>query len=145
MLTDNNPLAHFKTSNLGALKQRWAAQLGQFDFTVRCKPGRTNRADAFSRMPDGEQLSPPATSIPAEVAAVQEVWCGHLEAPLTACPISTPATPTEKLKTSTRMLLTLSFQDVAKLQQEDSGIAPVLKAWSDRPKGSVTGAVSTLC
>ena len=43
VLTDNNPLAHFKTSNLGALEQRWAAQLGQFDFTVRYKPGRTNR------------------------------------------------------------------------------------------------------
>ena len=44
VLTDNNPLAHFKTSNLGALEQWWAAQLGQFDFTVRYKPGRTNRA-----------------------------------------------------------------------------------------------------
>ena len=142
VLTDNNPLAHFKTSNLGALEQRWAAQLGQFDFTVRYKPGRTNRADALSRMPLGEQLSPPATSIPAEVAAVQEVWCGHLEVPLTACPTSTPA---EKLETSTRVLPTLSFLDVAKLQQEDSGIAPVLKAWPDRPKVSATGAVSTLC
>ena len=82
-------------------------------------------------MPAGEQLSPPATPIPAEVAAVQEVWCGHLEAPQTACPISTPATPTEKPETSTRVLLTLSFQDLVKLQQKDSRIAPVLKAWPD--------------
>ena len=82
---------------------------------------------------------------PAEVAAVQEVWCGHLEAPPTACPTSTSATPAEKLETSTRVLPTLLFLDVAKLQQEDSGIAPVLKAWPDRPKVSATGAVATLC
>jgi hypothetical protein len=35
VFTDNNPVAHFQTSKLGALEQRWAAQLAVFDFTIR--------------------------------------------------------------------------------------------------------------
>nr|KAG5695899.1 hypothetical protein BaRGS_017337 [Batillaria attramentaria] len=30
-LTDNNPLTYFRIAKLGALEQRWAAQLAQFD------------------------------------------------------------------------------------------------------------------
>ena len=145
VLTDNNPLAHFKTSHLGALEQRWAAQLAQFDFTVRYKPGRNNRADALSRMPAGKLLPPQSTSVPAQVAAVQEVWYERLKVPQAAFPTSAPAAPTAKLEASTRVLPTLSSQDLARLQREDSGIAPVLKAWPDRPKDSATGALLTLC
>ena len=145
VLTDNNPLAHFKTSHLGALEQRWAAQLAQFDFTVRYKPGRNNRADALSRMPAGKLLPPQSTSVPAKVAAVQEVWYERLKVPQAAFPTSAPAAPTAKLEASTRVLPTLSSQDLARLQREDCGIAPVLKAWPDRPKDSATGALLTLC
>ena len=81
VLTDNNPLAHFQTSNLGALEQRWAAQLAQFDFTICYKPGKTNRADGLSRNPIPSPTAPEcpvlpqrSTPIPPEVeAAVQHI------------------------------------------------------------------------
>ncbi|RXN10798.1 transposon Ty3-I Gag-Pol poly [Labeo rohita] len=51
-ISNNNPLAHLNTANLGAVEQRWAAQLAGFQFEVRYRPGRTNgNADALSRWP----------------------------------------------------------------------------------------------
>ncbi|KAM3861135.1 mitotic checkpoint serine/threonine-protein kinase BUB1 [Diretmus argenteus] len=48
--TDNNPLSHFQTLKLGAVEQRWVAQLAAFDFTVHYKPGKNNgNADSLSR------------------------------------------------------------------------------------------------
>src|SRR4029434_1847246 len=35
VLTDNNPLCHLGTARLGALEQRWMAQLAVFDFEVQ--------------------------------------------------------------------------------------------------------------
>lgn len=50
ILTDNNPLSHLQTAKLGAIEQRWAAQLASFNFTIKYRPGRSNgNADALSR------------------------------------------------------------------------------------------------
>lgn len=50
VLTDNNPLCHLKTAKLGAIEQRWVAQLSVFDFEVKYRPGCSNAAaDALSR------------------------------------------------------------------------------------------------
>ncbi|RXN15293.1 membrane-bound immunoglobulin [Labeo rohita] len=58
--SDNNPLAHLNTANLGAVEQRWAAQLAGFQFEVRYRPGRTNgNADALSRWPVSESSAGP--------------------------------------------------------------------------------------
>lgn len=47
--TDNNPLSHLQTAKLGALEQRWANQLTDFDLEIKYKPGRSNvNADALS-------------------------------------------------------------------------------------------------
>lgn len=52
VVTDHNPLRHLDTAKLGAVEQRWVAQLAEFDFVVHYKPGRTNQnADALSRIP----------------------------------------------------------------------------------------------
>ncbi|KAL0161724.1 hypothetical protein M9458_045449, partial [Cirrhinus mrigala] len=52
VITDNNPLCHLNTAKLGALEQRWVAQLAAFDFDVQYRPGRCNNAaDALSRQP----------------------------------------------------------------------------------------------
>ena len=45
VLTDNNPLSYLQsTAKLNAVEQRWVAQLAQFDFEIRYRPGRTNQA-----------------------------------------------------------------------------------------------------
>ncbi|XP_039528746.1 uncharacterized protein LOC120479938 [Pimephales promelas] len=50
VFTDNNPLSHLQTAKLGALEQRWANQLADFDLEIRYKPGRSHvNADALSR------------------------------------------------------------------------------------------------
>ncbi len=56
VLTDNNPLSHLSSAKLGALEQRWAAQLASFNFELRYRSGKSNtNADALSR------LHPPRT------------------------------------------------------------------------------------
>uniref|UniRef100_A0A3B3QN89 Gypsy retrotransposon integrase-like protein 1 n=1 Tax=Paramormyrops kingsleyae TaxID=1676925 RepID=A0A3B3QN89_9TELE len=51
VITDHNPLRYLETANLGAVEQRWAAQLAEFDFEVQYKPGSQNtNADVLSRM-----------------------------------------------------------------------------------------------
>ncbi len=48
--TDNNPLSHLATAKLGAMEQRWAAELAAFYFEIQYRAGRSNpNADALSR------------------------------------------------------------------------------------------------
>ena len=51
--TDNNPLTYVLTTpKLDATGQRWASQLADYNFTIRCKPGKHNiEADALYRFP----------------------------------------------------------------------------------------------
>lgn len=44
-----------KTAKLGAVEQRWVAELVAFDFEVKYRPGATNKnTDALSRHPANE-------------------------------------------------------------------------------------------
>ncbi|KAI5609495.1 hypothetical protein C0J50_9467, partial [Silurus asotus] len=57
VITDHNPLRYLDSANLGAVEQRWAAQLAEYNFEVSYKPGRLNtNADALSRIPSREVL-----------------------------------------------------------------------------------------
>ena len=52
VVTDNNPLVHLQTAKLGAVEQRWVAQLANFDYTIQYRPGKDNtNADVLSRFP----------------------------------------------------------------------------------------------
>ena len=52
VMTDNNPLSHLQTAKLGAIEQRWAAELALFDLEIKYRPGKQNtNADALSRFP----------------------------------------------------------------------------------------------
>lgn len=110
VLTDNNPLCYLRTAKLGAVEQRWAAQLALFDFTLEYRPGSSNKnADALSRLPAAlvpasmeEVVS--GISVPAEIK--------HVVAPvevqaIDACPSRSKA-------------------DLQRLQSED----PVLRAFT---------------
>ena len=55
IFTDNNPLTHLDNAKLGAVEQRWVADLAPFDFELKFRRGRDNgNADALSRMSGGE-------------------------------------------------------------------------------------------
>ena len=49
--TVNIPLVHFKTAKVGAIEQRWAAELAQFDFYIVYRPVKVNPGDALARHP----------------------------------------------------------------------------------------------
>ncbi len=50
---DNNPLTYvLSTSKLNATTHRWIAELADYNFTIKYRPGRIHRdADVLSRMP----------------------------------------------------------------------------------------------
>ena len=75
VFTDNNPLSYVQTTaKLAAVEQRWVAQLAQFNFDIKYRPGPSNRnADALSRLPSSpgppEGTAAPATP-PAQNQAI---------------------------------------------------------------------------
>lgn len=57
--TDNGPLSHWKNAKLGAVEQRWVAEIDVFDHETLFKSGRTNsNADALSRQPLSQPEGP---------------------------------------------------------------------------------------
>lgn len=52
VLTDNNPLTYlFKSKRLTALEQRWANALASYNFEIKFRPGKSNKAaDVLSRL-----------------------------------------------------------------------------------------------
>lgn len=68
--TDNNPLSYLKTAKLGAVEQRWVAQLALFNFEIKYRSGKSNvNADVLSRNP----FESPGTDIEEEVVAACSV------------------------------------------------------------------------
>lgn len=51
--SDNNPLTYvLSTAKLNATGSRWVAELADFNFTIKYRPGKENiDADSLSRMP----------------------------------------------------------------------------------------------
>lgn len=77
VVTDNNPLVHLQTAKLGAVEQRWVAQLANYNYQIKYRPGRENtNADVLSRLPMAGTpgLTPTA-------AAEDELLVGVVEAP----------------------------------------------------------------
>ena len=55
VFTDNYPLTHLDNAKLGAMEQRWVADLAPFDFQLKFRRGTDNgNADALSRISGGE-------------------------------------------------------------------------------------------
>ena len=53
VVTDNNPLVHLQTAKLGAVEQRWVAQLANYDYQIRYRPVKehTNASDGLTNGP----------------------------------------------------------------------------------------------
>ena len=53
ILTDNNPLVYvMEATKLNAFGERWVSELAEYNFTIRYRPGSTNKdADCLSRLP----------------------------------------------------------------------------------------------
>lgn len=143
VFTDNNPLSYLQTTaKLGATEMRWAAELAQFNFTIKYRSGRSNgNADALSRKvshgkePDDvnleEVVSEPAkvtlqctsTLLPDGIRAqIEEVKAGALPAyqnsrsPL-AAPVALSTIPS------------VSRADMSSLQAKDEAIKRVWYYW----------------
>ena len=72
VFTDNNPLVHLQSARLGAVEQRWASQLANYNYTLKYRPGKLNQnADILSRLP-GEQVAT-VCLLQGESEAQQEV------------------------------------------------------------------------
>lgn len=102
--TDNNPLAHLQTAQLGATEQRWVAQLAPFQLDIRFRPGKLNKcADALSRCPGNDEQEvremigalTVTTVLPVEVTVNSDQ--GPEEAPR-AAPEVYPSYSTEELE-----------------------------------------------
>lgn len=78
VFTDNNPLVHLETARLGATEQRWAAQLANYSYEIRYRPGKTNQnADILSRLPGetaGALVQATVSTTPTEQPTDREVW-----------------------------------------------------------------------
>lgn len=121
--TDNNPLSHLSSAKLGAMEQRWAAQLALFDFDIKYRSGRVNKnADALSRQhPSGVQdmkAMLPGTSLPEPLQqALQLEESKATQAAIAALPHYTSA-------------------NLCQLQQADPVLQEVLVFWTQKRRPS---------
>ena len=75
VITDNNLLTYFCSAKWGALEQRRASQLAQFNFEIKYQLGKVNPADALSHMPFDSLPESPVTEVLPEVTSVHDTWC----------------------------------------------------------------------
>lgn len=127
VVTDHNPLRHLETANLGAVEQRWVAQLAEFHFEVHYKPGRSNQnADVLSRLPV-------TTEPEIEDAGKDFLVIREEEVRATLWPA-----PKEQLKelgrvqarqaTGGNRVCGYSWNEIRDLQMQDQDLGPLLEA-----------------
>uniref|UniRef100_A0A8C1Z3K3 Reverse transcriptase/retrotransposon-derived protein RNase H-like domain-containing protein n=1 Tax=Cyprinus carpio TaxID=7962 RepID=A0A8C1Z3K3_CYPCA len=113
--TDNNPLSYLTSAKLGAMEQRWAAQLAAFDFELKYSSGKSNRnADALS-----------CQNLPV-VEEVQDLYPGA------AIPVVLRQVTKGGLVTQVNQIVSFpgcSTSDMSVQQQADSVIGELLVFW----------------
>lgn len=134
VMTDNNPLSHLQTAKLGAVEQRWAAELACFNFTVKYRSGMENKnADALSRFPveqpKGEEDEWTAVSCAHRVqqrAQTTEVAIHYatVEELQEICQQKGPETPAQLPAASS--FPSITQEELAQAQRDDANIAAIL-------------------
>ena len=119
VFTDNNPLSHLSSAKLGALEQRWAAQLASFNFEIRYHSGKSNsNADTLSH------LHPPRTMdleiLVSDISLPQPLQQALQASGPTACQAAVQALP-QHLPA-----------DVGELQRADPVTQEVLVFWRQK-------------
>lgn len=114
VFTDNNPLSHLESAKLGAVEQRWAAQLASFDFELRYRSGKSNtNADALSRLPRPGVKVSMAVGTPLPQPVREAVQCEPTQAFQSAVAVFPHHTP----------------GDLHALQRADPVIKEVMSFW----------------
>lgn len=127
VVSDHNPLRYLETANLGAIEQRWVAQLAEFDFEVLYKPGRQNtNADVLSRVPAEQEPEKEDTEKDFMLLGTDAVRA-----------LFWPATEAERDKEDREIAVQAvvkskvvgqSWEEVSELQNEDLTVGPIRKA-----------------
>ena len=139
VLTDNNPLVHLQTAQLGATEQRWVAQLAPFNIRIQYKPGRLNTcADALSRCPAND-----IEDVKASIGAVTNCSVLPTEMQKDEPP---DLTPTEPPTNSSSVFPSYTHAQLANMQREDEHLGLVWKCWETgwKPGDEVPSSSSEL-
>lgn len=142
VFSDNNPLTYVLSSaKLNATGCRWVAELADFHFTIRYRPGKENvDADSLSRMPVNiEEMMTQCTEELASdcvAATTQAVESQDTGSP-GVCPVQCTAVNEATHKTFTAA-------EIRQVQQDDKNIGPVMqfKLTNNKPSGHELSAFS---
>lgn len=129
VFSDNNPLTYIMTTaKLDATRHRWVAELANFNFQIRYRPGKSNAdADGLSRMPlDFDQYRQECTAETSfEEVDVMVMSANHCEN-VFAFTLSEVADE-EEGKHVVPTLRGFSLDEMRKAQRSDSVIGPIYK------------------
>lgn len=127
--SDNNPLTYvLSTAKLNATGSRWVAELADFNFTIKYRPGRENvDADSLSRMPVDiermmsectEEMSYDAVGTTAQAVETQ---------PLSTAAWSMAISVSSLLHAQNNSVVPLTPTQIKKDQMSDLHVGPVLQ------------------
>lgn len=144
VFSDNNPLTYVMSSaKLNATGCRWVAELADYNFTVRYRPGKENiDADSLSRMPlDIEEMMEQCTeelSFDCTAAIIQAVEMQeHIPSGIVVAPL--------QQSTDCGKYNPLSVTEIRQNQLDDPHIGPVMgcKMTNTKPSGHPMLSLST--
>ncbi|PIK36703.1 putative transposon Ty3-I Gag-Pol polyprotein [Apostichopus japonicus] len=140
VLTDNNPLAHLQTANLGATEQRWVAQLAPFDLDIQYRSGKSNRcADALSRCPanteDKREIANVRSCISTMPASSRDYISSLCAISVLPAEVRKEVIPNSQPDGTTPSIFpSFTHDQLAVMQKEDEALAVVWRCWKLRWK-----------